>query len=68
MININNGAAGTALSDAETAEGALLATVIPAPTDLSGQDLGGMLLAPGIYKFTATAQLTGTLTLAALGQ
>lgn len=32
-------------------------------SDLSGQDLGGMTLTPGVYKFSSSAQLTGTLTL-----
>ncbi len=31
--------------------------------DLSGQDLGGKTLSPGVYKFTSSAQLTGLLTL-----
>jgi len=31
--------------------------------DLTGQDLGGMILQPGVYSFSSTAQLTGTLTL-----
>lgn len=35
--------------------------------DLSGQDLGGQTLTPGVYGFTSSAQLTGTLTLNALG-
>ena len=30
---------------------------------LTGQDLGGMTLAPGVYGFSSSAQLTGTLTL-----
>lgn len=30
---------------------------------LTGQDLGGMTLAPGVYCFDTSAQLTGTLTL-----
>ena len=39
-----------------------------APTlDLTGQDLGGMTLTPGIYHFSSSAQLTGALTLDALG-
>ena len=69
-ININNGASATALADAEAAEGALLGTVIPAPTDLTGHVLGSQgfaSLAPGIYMFTSSAQLTGALTLAAGG-
>jgi uncharacterized repeat protein (TIGR01451 family) len=32
-------------------------------SDLTGQDLGGMTLLPGVYCFSTTAQLTGTLTL-----
>jgi hypothetical protein len=35
--------------------------------DLSGQDLGGKTLTPGVYCFTGSAQLTGTLTLNAQG-
>lgn len=32
-------------------------------SDLTGQDLGGKTLTPGVYCFTSSAQLTGTLTL-----
>jgi type VI secretion system secreted protein VgrG len=32
-------------------------------TDLSGQDLGGLTLTPGVYFFSSSAQLTGALTL-----
>lgn len=32
-------------------------------TDLTGQDLGGLTLTPGVYCFSSSAQLTGTLTL-----
>lgn len=35
--------------------------------DLTGQDLGGQTLIPGIYCFSSSAQLTGTLTLNAQG-
>jgi hypothetical protein len=39
-----------------------------APTqNLTGQDLGGLTLLPGVYKFDSSAQLTGMLTLNALG-
>ncbi len=31
--------------------------------DLTGQDLGGLTLSPGVYNFDTSAQLTGTLTL-----
>jgi len=30
---------------------------------LSGTDLGGLILFPGVYTFSSSAQLTGTLTL-----
>lgn len=39
-----------------------------AVVDLTGQNLGGMTLTPGIYKFDTSAQLTGTLTLNGAGQ
>jgi hypothetical protein len=35
--------------------------------DLTGQDLGGQTLVPGVYKFDSSAQLTGALTLDAQG-
>jgi uncharacterized protein with beta-barrel porin domain len=35
--------------------------------DLTGQDLGGKTLVPGVYNFSSLAQLTGTLTLNGLG-
>ena len=35
--------------------------------NLSGQDLGGMTLTTGVYTFSSSAQLTGTLTLDAQG-
>jgi type VI secretion system secreted protein VgrG len=39
-----------------------------APTQsLTGQDLGGLTLTPGVYFFSSSAQLTGTLTLNDLG-
>ncbi len=31
--------------------------------DLTGQDLGGLTLLPGVYHYSSSAQLTGTLTL-----
>ncbi len=35
-------------------------------SDLTGQDLGGLTLTPGVYFFSSSAQLTGTLNLDAL--
>jgi hypothetical protein len=39
----------------------------PCTQDLTGQDLGGLTLTAGVYCFSASAQLTGTLTLNAQG-
>ena len=36
---------------------------LPCVADLTGQDLGGLTLTPGVYCFSSSAQLTGTLTL-----
>ena len=36
-------------------------------SNLTGQDLGGLTLTPGVYRFDDSAQLTETLTLDALG-
>ncbi|MDB4890199.1 MAG: hypothetical protein JWL61_2054 [Gemmatimonadetes bacterium] len=54
-----------AQSDARTAYDAL--RLLPFTTDLSGQDLGGMTLLPGVYYFSSTAQLTGNVFLDFLG-
>jgi hypothetical protein len=54
-----------AQSDATTAYNAILGTACT--TDLTGQNLGGLTLTPGVYCFSSSAQLTGTLTLNALG-
>ena len=40
----------------------------PCDVDLTGPDLGGLTLTPGVYCFSSSAQLTGTLTLDGLGQ
>jgi uncharacterized repeat protein (TIGR01451 family) len=39
------------------------ATALPCRLNLTGQDLGGLTLTPGVYCFNAGAQLNGTLTL-----
>jgi hypothetical protein len=52
-------------ADAAKAYAALLAQTCN--TNLSGQDLGGQTLAPGVYCFNTSAQLTGQLTLSGNG-
>ncbi len=58
------GAPAAVFTDATAAYG--FAAAQPFTSDLSGQDLGGMTLTPGVYKFGSTAQLTGLLILDAL--
>jgi hypothetical protein len=40
----------------------------PTTVDLTGQNLGGKTLVPGVYNFSSSAQLTGALTLNGLGK
>lgn len=47
--------------DSVTAYNVLAAQTVT--TILTGQDLGGLTLTPGVYYFASSAQLTGTLTL-----
>lgn len=64
-IHAADAVAAQAQSDLTTAYVAITAT--PALVDLTGTDLGGLTLTPGVYGFSASAQLTGTLTLDAQG-
>lgn len=61
VIHINDGVAMQAQADALSGYNYLAGL---APTqNLTGQDLGGLVLAPGTYFFASSAGLTGGLTL-----
>jgi hypothetical protein len=64
-IHSNDAVAMQAQNDLTTAYNNIAAT--PCTVDLTGQDLGGLTLTPGVYCFSSSAQLTGALTLDALG-
>lgn len=64
-IHAANATALQAQNDLTTAYNALTAQGCTA--NLTGQDLGGLTLIPGVYCFDTSAQLTGTLTLDAQG-
>ncbi len=64
-IHINNAVAQQAQSDLTTAYNNLAGQAFN--IDLTGQDLGGLTLTPSVYRFSTSAQLTGTLTLNAQG-
>lgn len=60
-IHAGDAVAAQAASDATVAYNNLAGQACN--TNLSGQDLGGLTLTPGVYCFSSSAQLTGTLTL-----
>ncbi len=64
-IDAANGASGGAQGDLTTAYNMLASKAFN--TTLSNQDLGGMTLFPGVYKFDAAAAMNGMLTLDARG-
>jgi hypothetical protein len=63
--HVGDAVANEAQRDAQTAYAALAGNACATP--LTGQDLGGKTLAPGVYCFTSSAQLTGRLVLDARG-
>lgn len=65
-IHAADALAAQAQSDVGTAYNNLAAQG-PPTLDLTGQDLGGMTLTAGIYRYSTSAQLTGPLTLNAQG-
>jgi hypothetical protein len=63
---LGNPVSAQALADAQVLYAYL--DGLPCGTNLSGVDLGGKTLTPGVYCFDSSAQLTGTLILDAQGQ
>ena len=64
-IHLGDAVAQTAQSDLTTAYN--VAAGLARTGTLTGQDLGGLTLTPGVYFFASSAQLTGKLTLNNLG-
>ncbi|UDL96664.1 DUF3494 domain-containing protein [Lichenihabitans sp. PAMC28606] len=60
-LHQNDGVASLGQSDLTTAYNVLAGR--PSTADLTGKDLGGLTLGPGVYSSGAGSQLTGTVTL-----
>jgi ice-binding like protein len=63
QTDIDDARATQAVLDVETAHAALAARACPPANDLTGLDLGGMTLAPGVYCFSSTAGQAAATTL-----
>jgi len=66
-IHVADATAALAYNNFVTAYDALLGMTCEPANNLTGQDLGGMTLASGVYCFNTTAGLTGQLTLTGSG-
>jgi subtilisin family serine protease len=66
-IHAGDPIAALAQTDTTTAYTGLTTQLCPLGNDLTGQNLGGKTLTPGVYCFSSSAQLTGALTLDAQG-
>ncbi|MBI3861889.1 MAG: DUF3494 domain-containing protein [Planctomycetia bacterium] len=64
-IHLADAVSAQAHADLVTAYNVVAGKVLT--SDLTGQDLGGLTLAPGVYHFASSAQLSATLTLDAQG-
>jgi hypothetical protein len=64
-LHVDDSVAQQAQADALTAYNALAA--LPSTENLTGTNLGGLDLTAGVYTFSSSAQLTGTLTLTGPG-
>jgi hypothetical protein len=63
----NDAVAAGAQSDVTTAYNVAAGQPVSGGHNLTGKDLGGLMLGAGAYKFASSAQLTGQLTLDAAG-
>ena len=66
-LHANDAVASQAHADLVTAYGDIAGETFPVGNDLTGQDLGGLTLAAGVYHFATSASLSGILTLDAQG-
>ena len=67
VIHAADPVAAQAHADLVTAYGVIAGEASPPANDLTGTDLGGLILTPGVYHFDTSAALTGILTLNAQG-
>jgi uncharacterized protein with beta-barrel porin domain len=65
VTHLGDASAASAQFDLTNAYNALVGR--NATANLTGQNLGGLTLVPGVYNFSSSAQLTGALTLNGLG-